>query len=207
MVTLLVKAGASPSALNKKGKTPMTYLLKQEHTHQIKAVLSILVGAGANVNEIDSDGNTHLHRICSSEGTLLTTVVVRSLLEVGADPKLKNKQNKSSLDLLNSSFEGSDSVKKIIEDYLLNGPPTKSEGFKLFVKTMSNTMYSIELPLGQDTTVLQLKEAIYQKEDVPPQVENNLKFGKILLENDNAKLSDLNIHHEDAVLSILVAKR
>jgi len=66
-------------------------------------------------------------------------------------------------------------------------------------------MYAIGLP-STDATVLELKEAIYQREDVPPQ-DNMLKFQGKLLDNDSTKLSDYKIQNEDAVLSILVAKR
>jgi len=123
---------------------------------------------------------------------------------------LKNNDGKTPLDILDSDFEGEAQTKEIIKNYLLNGASWRYPGeppFKLFVQTMGGRMYTVGLPTGANSTVLDLKRAIYQKEDVPPEL-NVLRFKqKISLDNDNAKLSDYHIQNEDAILSILVAKK
>jgi len=117
---------------------------------------------------------------------------------------------KTPLDILESDFEGENQTKEIIKNYLLKGASWRQPGespFKLFVQTMGGRMYTVSLPTGAGASVLDLKHAIYQREDVPPEL-NVLRFKqKISLDNDNAKLSDYHIQNEDAVLSILVAKK
>jgi hypothetical protein len=181
-------------------------LLMQENVHQIKEVLGLLVKGGADINELDNDGQGHLHRLCSTEGTMLTAVKARHLLQAGANPQQNDLNGQTPLQILEESFEGPDNVKTIIKEYLTKGVSQKSDEYVLYVKTMGGSMYPLNLPNAGKTTVLQVKEAIYQKEDVPI-ADNSLKFGKVLLENDNATLDELHIRNEDAILSILVAKR
>jgi hypothetical protein len=205
LVEKLLKAKAKHSPKNKAGETPLWKLLAQEN-HKIKEVLSLLVKAGADPNEQDEDGNTGLHRICASEGTLLDTVRARSLLEVGARTDVKNRSGKIPIEVLEEDFEGSAVPKERLRKLLTDGVTNESDAFRIFVKTMSGIMYSLDLPKGGETSIMALKQAIFEREVVPPE-DNLLKLGSTLLDNDSATLNDYQITNEDAVLSILLAKR
>jgi len=176
---------------------------------KIKDVLDLLVGAGANINETDDNGETFLHRLARN-CDLVDTIKVRSLLQAGLDPEIRNQDGKSALDILEEEFEGEKSVKEIIKAYLVNGPSWREPNtppFRLFIQTMGGQTYPIALP-SADSTVLDLKKAIYNREvNVAPE-DNVLRFQKkISLDNDHARLSDHKIQNEDAILSILVGKK
>eukprot|EP01103_Thecamoeba_quadrilineata_P017212 TRINITY_DN6007_c0_g1_i1.p1 TRINITY_DN6007_c0_g1~~TRINITY_DN6007_c0_g1_i1.p1 ORF type:complete len:367 (-),score=82.63 TRINITY_DN6007_c0_g1_i1:213-1289(-) len=205
MVEALLAKGANVNARNKHDLTPLHLLIESSDSHKIKDTLIALVHAGSNVNEVDDVGNTFLHRICSGDLELVDTVKIRSLLEVGADPQIKNSQGETPEDLLELE-EDSTKVKEIVAKYLRKGHNQEQvTGFRLIVQTMGGSAYIIELP-SSECTVRELKEAINRIEDVPPE-RNMLKYKKkIALDNDSKRLSEYGIDNEDAVLSILVKK-
>jgi len=135
--TLLLVHHADPNATNKRGQTPLHYAMENHHA----SFAALLCEAGADVNAHDNDGETALHygagnvfcvrALCAAgadpnvaatdtgETPLYRAVwlnrvdSVRALLELGANPKLADKQETTPMDLalLNNYTECIDALK------------------------------------------------------------------------------------------------
>ncbi len=78
-------------------------------SHQ-KEYVELLVSKGIDINSRDNDGNTALHYplINVLENKLYlpySKEIVKTLVQVGADPQIRNKQGKSPMDLAVESGE------------------------------------------------------------------------------------------------------
>lgn len=123
----LVKRGANTNAINYAGKAPLdlacdqlayskvksliicSHISAREHATGISYIhwaidknapsyiIDRLIEAGANVDALDVDGNTPLHRAVSLGGH---TIEILSLLKSGANCKVRNKDDKSLMDLV-----------------------------------------------------------------------------------------------------------
>lgn len=99
-VELFLQHGADTDALDRTGKNA---LLTASASNQ-KDYIKVLVSAGIDINSQDGEGNTALHyplnNVLRNRAYLpLSTELVTVLLEEGADPRIKNKDGRSPLDL------------------------------------------------------------------------------------------------------------
>jgi ankyrin repeat protein len=85
-IKILVDAGAIVNARMKNGETPLHTLTKKNVAETIK----VLVQAGADIEARDERGNTPLHKAALSQA-----VIVRALLNAGANPNSRNKLSES----------------------------------------------------------------------------------------------------------------
>ncbi|CAA7059949.1 unnamed protein product [Microthlaspi erraticum] len=85
-VQALLLWGAHPDAKDKKGRTPLHMLCQRESLD----VLDVLLGAGADAKIVDYKGKTAVyHAVTSHETSAETqTLILNSLINAGADPKL-----------------------------------------------------------------------------------------------------------------------
>ena len=89
---MLLAAGANPNTATTQRETPLTLAVSRSGPELIK----ILLEAGAKVNgHVDFEGGTPLHD-AAKKGNV---AVVRMLLAAKADPKAKNKEGKTPLDV------------------------------------------------------------------------------------------------------------
>ena len=114
MIKWLLDKGADPDALDQNGYTALMWAAEEypgtDETGRDKIqlaaeILTILVEAGAKVNARGADGKTAL--MCAAMES--PPVLVRQLLDLGADAQLKDKQGKRAIDHAreNSSLDGS----------------------------------------------------------------------------------------------------
>ncbi len=105
-VELLLQQGADLSITDPTGRNA---LLVSVSSHQ-KEYVELLVSKGIDINSRDNDGNTALHYplINVLENKLYlpySKEIVKTLVQVGADPQIRNKQGKSPMDLAVESGE------------------------------------------------------------------------------------------------------
>lgn len=95
----LISAGAQVNTRNRRGQQPLHYAAVGSPGSPIwnpaaqVATIQFLVAAGANPNAVDMDGVSPLHRAVrtrSAEG-------VRTLLDCGADPTIRNKSGSTPM--------------------------------------------------------------------------------------------------------------
>lgn len=84
IVLLLLQSGADPKHQDDLGWTPLHHAILEEHSNLL--VIKMLVNAGANINAQDHRLRTPLHR-AAQYGYI---EIVKYLLKVGADPKIKD---------------------------------------------------------------------------------------------------------------------
>jgi len=105
-VTLLLKHGASVSATDSEGRTPLHVLCfgtgsrdwkkeDRDHIDRIVSIVDLLVKEGADLDAKDKNGWTPLFRAA----TMGRRDVVRKLLALGADPKIKDHKGRIAADL------------------------------------------------------------------------------------------------------------
>lgn len=112
-VNILIKAGANIEAQDYSGATPLFLAANCFHPGSVMSTnedgdhlflnakddhldcVNALIKAGANVNAQDKHGYTALSRYVSSELDIRTA---KALLEAGADPTIKNKNNSTAID-------------------------------------------------------------------------------------------------------------
>jgi ankyrin repeat protein len=90
IVDLLLSSGADPN-LDRKGWTPLMSAVHGCNVASIKA----LVCAGADINAADEHGRTALIMACAR---IYATSAVKALLDLGANPHIRSKENKSAWD-------------------------------------------------------------------------------------------------------------
>lgn len=93
---VLLEAGADVNASDKYGATPLHRAASQGHN---RIVHMLLAEPKINIDAMDSEGNTPLFLACE-EGR---DDVAIALARKGADPLLKNKEEKCALDVISSS--------------------------------------------------------------------------------------------------------
>lgn len=87
IVRMLLEAGADPMKATRGGDTPMHWAALWGQG-SVRAMMGLLLAAGADLNAKSSSGETPLHT-AAAYGNLETIGI---LLEMGASPKLKNRQ-------------------------------------------------------------------------------------------------------------------
>jgi ankyrin repeat protein len=100
MVLTLVEAGADIHATWFRGRTALhdaVELVSGDRRGRLREVVIALVEAGLDVNVRDESFSTPLHYAVGGEGVDLSAV--QALLELGADPSLKNDYGQTPVDL------------------------------------------------------------------------------------------------------------
>lgn len=92
--TVLLERGAQPNALNKARRAPL-HLAAEVDAEGQGAVIALLAKYGADLNAQDRKGRTPLHR-ATYEGRV---EAAEALLEVGADPSVRNKTGKTAFQI------------------------------------------------------------------------------------------------------------
>eukprot|EP01087_Luapelamoeba_hula_P015148 TRINITY_DN4490_c1_g2_i1.p1 TRINITY_DN4490_c1_g2~~TRINITY_DN4490_c1_g2_i1.p1 ORF type:complete len:624 (+),score=131.54 TRINITY_DN4490_c1_g2_i1:159-2030(+) len=104
LLMLLIHAGAKVNARNKPGASPLRLAASNESElvdkNRFLLTCKHLIAAGADINAQNDQGNTALHGLIVKEGTYDN---IRFCIENGADPHLRNRDGKSSVDLVNNS--------------------------------------------------------------------------------------------------------
>jgi ankyrin repeat protein len=101
MVRALIEAGADVQARWFQGRSALheaAQLFGGDRRGKLQDVIIALVEAGIDVNMRDDSLSTPLHYAVGEEG--LDLGAVRTLLELGADPTLKNARGKQPIDLV-----------------------------------------------------------------------------------------------------------
>ena len=89
----LLSAGADVHARDTAGRTPLLDAARKAHL----PMLEMLVAAGADIAVIDGEGRGALALSCVAEAS--SPMLVRRLLELGADPELVDRNGKRAIDL------------------------------------------------------------------------------------------------------------
>lgn len=97
VVGLLLKRGADPNAIGEMGRT----IIFQAAPYGKPEIIRQLVQHGANLNHQDDNGNTVLHRM-AEENWGVNPVVIPLLLELEADPGLRNKRGLTPVEFAQS---------------------------------------------------------------------------------------------------------
>ena len=84
---------------NKKGKTPLLYVIK-ESSFRLE-VITFLIEKGANIESQDEHGWTALH-FASRDANL---EIVRLLLKKGANIEIKNDKGETPIDIAEKNFD------------------------------------------------------------------------------------------------------
>lgn len=80
-IAMLVAAGADPNAVDENGATPLHFSV----VGASREIVVVLFDARSDINARDDEGNTSLHRAAAQSHE-----AIRILLDIGADPTLKN---------------------------------------------------------------------------------------------------------------------
>src|SRR5690606_5467478 len=92
IVTVLVDAGADANARDAAGRTPLLEAARGGHL----AALEALVAARADANAVDGEGHDALRLACRAE--LVSSALVRRLLELGVDADRTDADGKRAID-------------------------------------------------------------------------------------------------------------
>jgi hypothetical protein len=104
IVRALIQAGAPVDARDELGLTALMYAIGRGVTRP--DVMKALLDSGAAVNAVDMEGRTALHHLASSatspsaRGAGSAAPAVRILMAAGADPRVKDTEGQSVLDVL-----------------------------------------------------------------------------------------------------------
>lgn len=93
MVRLLLESGAEVDARDDRGRTSLFYAPVSSE------MFGVLLRAGADVHARDEEGNTILMRKVSESAPLAE---VEELLKLGIDPRVRNENGETALDLAES---------------------------------------------------------------------------------------------------------
>jgi ankyrin repeat protein len=111
----LASAGADPNLKDNRGYTALIYCTLAQCNY-VPSMLALLC-AGADVNEQNNEGNTALVAAVEEARSYSgKQILVYMLLESGADPTLRNNENKTVLDI---DLAGNDIVRKLIECFIV----------------------------------------------------------------------------------------
>lgn len=99
VVKILLEHGADPNTQDKWGQTPLH--LFAGHVGEVQTI-HLLITYGADASIKDKDGNTPLHKMIGHWLGEDSVKVAELLIGARANPKAKNKDGKTALDLLNS---------------------------------------------------------------------------------------------------------
>lgn len=91
----LLRHGADPNVANADGETVLFSLPLDRKFRQWPEAIRALVRSGAEVNHKSSDGDTPLHH---ASRAWVVMPQIETLLELGADPTIKNDDGTSPLD-------------------------------------------------------------------------------------------------------------
>ena len=94
VMELLLDNGAMFSAVDDDGDTPLIYAAGTARHQCVELLLNN--GAGSTINVRNQDGNTALHEAVRCHGL---PDIIEPLLNYGADPFIKNNNNKTAIDL------------------------------------------------------------------------------------------------------------
>ena len=109
----LLAAKADVNARDSWGNTPLMLLAKNtRHDAGAAATAGLLLSAGAKVNARNKDGETALHlAITNSEA------VIKVLLEAGADPELRDNNDRRPEDCVPSHWSEAGQLKALLNSY------------------------------------------------------------------------------------------
>ena len=108
----LLRAGANTDSRDKTGKTPLIKYVSgnkgcscsihyvYSDFHRSNEIIKLLIAAGADINAQDTDGKTALMYAFEKDSEQGFFLLTKTLLEMGADPTIKDNNNISFLDLL-----------------------------------------------------------------------------------------------------------
>ncbi len=97
LIEKLLEKGADPNAVDKKGQTPLH--LFAGHIGEVH-IIQLLIEKGARASLVDEEGDTPLHKMIGHWLGEDAAKVAELLVAAGADPKAKNKDGKTALDML-----------------------------------------------------------------------------------------------------------
>lgn len=133
---------------DREGKTPLILASKMaRHDMACELLIQKSKGAKLDVNMMDNEGNTALHYACAL-GQLNT---VRELLKSGGNSNLRNKADKTPLDMIKLNKEGLESILKSVDvdpqrDEIAKGN-TFSDGFTNIIYVLAdNGIKLVKIP-------------------------------------------------------------
>lgn len=91
-IQLLLNHGAKINAKDDEGKTPLHYAYDGDYMRLNEECIRLLIKHGANINSQDIYGKTPLHYFYSKPDFVMV------LLELGANPTIKDKNGRTALD-------------------------------------------------------------------------------------------------------------
>jgi len=116
-IDALIRTGASINSVSSKNKfLPLNFAIYEflntanNESEDCIELLKLLIKSGAKVNLQDADGNTALHQVLGYYFHLETNYererlkCTRFLLDIGANPNIKNKEGKTPLSLAQSRY-------------------------------------------------------------------------------------------------------
>ena len=110
-VRAVIRSGADPNALDKRGETPLMYAAADNSN---AAVITILIEAGADINARGKNGMTALMYAAEDNAN---PAVLTALLEAGADAKAKDDGGSTAFDYAanNANLTGTDAYQQLQE--------------------------------------------------------------------------------------------
>ena len=110
ILNLLLNAGADVNISDTYGATPLMYAIAEKFDFEI---IQELIKRVININHSDADGLTALMAACIFSDN---SDIVLYLLKCGADPKIKDAENKTAVDYIkqNPALRGSEAYSKLV---------------------------------------------------------------------------------------------
>ncbi len=117
IMKLLISYGANLNALIPDFGSVLHYIARLTYDSKIvEDFIRILVHHGADINALDDDHNTPLHN-----AVVNSVELCRLLVELGADPTIRNKENKTAIDMAQTSSFYNEQERKMVLKILTKG--------------------------------------------------------------------------------------